>query len=81
MGVERNTAAAPGTWHSYSNSNYSALALIVERAGRARFSLVPPRTPLSVELERDGAVQHKSSAVWTLEPGEKSELSLSVDVE
>lgn len=24
---------APGTWHSYSNSNYSALALIVERAG------------------------------------------------
>jgi CubicO group peptidase (beta-lactamase class C family) len=23
---------APGTWHSYSNSNYSALALIVERA-------------------------------------------------
>ncbi len=24
---------APGTWHSCSNSNYSALALIVERAG------------------------------------------------
>ena len=24
---------APGTWHSYSNSNYSALALVVERAG------------------------------------------------
>ncbi len=24
---------APGTWHSYSNSNYSALALIVERVG------------------------------------------------
>ena len=24
---------APGTWHSYSNSNYSALALIVSRAG------------------------------------------------
>ena len=24
---------APGTWHSYSNSNYSALALIVERSG------------------------------------------------
>jgi CubicO group peptidase (beta-lactamase class C family) len=24
---------APGTWHSYSNSNYSALALIVERLG------------------------------------------------
>jgi CubicO group peptidase (beta-lactamase class C family) len=24
---------APGTWHSYSNSNYSALALIVARAG------------------------------------------------
>jgi CubicO group peptidase (beta-lactamase class C family) len=24
---------APGTWHSYSNSNYSALALIAERVG------------------------------------------------
>jgi CubicO group peptidase (beta-lactamase class C family) len=24
---------APGTWHSYSNSNYSALAVIVARAG------------------------------------------------
>lgn len=24
---------APGTWHSYSNSNYSALAMIVERVG------------------------------------------------
>jgi CubicO group peptidase (beta-lactamase class C family) len=24
---------APGTWHSYSNSNYSALALIVQRLG------------------------------------------------
>jgi CubicO group peptidase (beta-lactamase class C family) len=31
---------APGTWHSYSNSNYSALALIVERVGGK--SLLPP---------------------------------------
>jgi CubicO group peptidase (beta-lactamase class C family) len=29
----------PGTWHSYSNSNYSALALIVERAGRKPFAV------------------------------------------
>ena len=28
---------APGTWHSYSNSNYSALALIVERVGGKPF--------------------------------------------
>lgn len=28
---------APGTWHAYSNSNYSALALIAERAGGAQF--------------------------------------------
>lgn len=31
---------APGSWHSYSNSNYSALALIVERTGGK--SLLPP---------------------------------------
>jgi CubicO group peptidase (beta-lactamase class C family) len=31
---------APGTWHSYSNSNYSALALIVERV-----SGMPLRVP------------------------------------
>jgi CubicO group peptidase (beta-lactamase class C family) len=30
---------APGTWHSYSNSNYSALALIVERAGGKTFAI------------------------------------------
>ena len=28
---------APGMWHSYSNSNYTALALIVERVGRKPF--------------------------------------------
>jgi D-alanyl-D-alanine carboxypeptidase len=33
MGIVDRTPRrfAPGTWHSYSNSNYSALALIVER--------------------------------------------------
>jgi CubicO group peptidase (beta-lactamase class C family) len=30
---------APGTWHSYSNSNYSALALIVERVGGKPFAV------------------------------------------
>ena len=30
---------APGTWHSYSNSNYSALALIVERVGGKPFGV------------------------------------------
>jgi D-alanyl-D-alanine carboxypeptidase len=30
---------APGTWHSYSNSNYSALALIVERVSRKQLAL------------------------------------------
>lgn len=29
---------AAGLWHSYSNSNYSALALIVERVGHAPFA-------------------------------------------
>jgi CubicO group peptidase (beta-lactamase class C family) len=29
---------APGAWHSYSNSNYSALALIVERVGGKPFA-------------------------------------------
>jgi CubicO group peptidase (beta-lactamase class C family) len=30
---------APGTWHSYSNSNYSALALIVERVSGKAFAV------------------------------------------
>jgi hypothetical protein len=30
---------APGTWHSYSNSNYSALALIVERISGKPFAV------------------------------------------
>jgi CubicO group peptidase (beta-lactamase class C family) len=32
---------APGTWHSYSNSNYSALALILERAHGRLFVEIP----------------------------------------
>jgi D-alanyl-D-alanine carboxypeptidase len=39
MGIVDRTPRrfAPGEWHSYSNSNYSALALIVERTGGKPF--------------------------------------------
>jgi len=49
-----------------------------DELGRARFSLVPPRTPLSVELEQAGAVLHRSSALWTLEPGERNGATLEL---
>ena len=70
--------ALSATDHGLSDAGRVEWVSATDELGRARFSLVPPRTPLSVELERDGAVQHKSSAVWTLEPGEKSGATLEL---
>jgi CubicO group peptidase (beta-lactamase class C family) len=47
---------APGTWHSYSNSNYSALALIVERVSGQ---------PISVPGMEDCAISRRRGARWS----------------
>ena len=47
---------APGTWHSYSNSNYSALALIVERVSRK---------PLAVPGLEDCATSRATGVRWS----------------
>jgi Beta-lactamase class C and other penicillin binding proteins len=47
---------APGTWHSYSNSNYSALALIVERVHRK---------PLTVPGLEDCATSRARGVRWS----------------
>jgi D-alanyl-D-alanine carboxypeptidase len=47
---------APGTWHSYSNSNYSALALIVERVSGK---------PFAVQGFEDCAIARAHGARWS----------------
>jgi len=47
---------APGAWHSYSNSNYSALALIVERVSRK---------PLAVPGMEDCATSRARGVRWS----------------
>jgi CubicO group peptidase (beta-lactamase class C family) len=47
---------APGTWHSYSNSNYSALALIVERM---------THKPLAVPGLEDCATSRAKGVRWS----------------
>jgi CubicO group peptidase (beta-lactamase class C family) len=46
---------APGTWHSYSNSNYSALALIVERS----------RKPITIPGIEDCATSRARGVRWS----------------
>jgi CubicO group peptidase (beta-lactamase class C family) len=58
MGIVDRTPRrfAPGTWHSYSNSNYSALALIVERASRK---------PLTIPGMEDCATSRARGVRWS----------------